>query len=310
MRRSKNYRFIYSDRCNMCGAEPEFQVFLGRRLDRRQGLWPKWKPGITTSILQCRVCALIYADPMPIPETLEQHYDITPETYWATPDVESASPDYSETIRTFARLSQRTPHTCSALDIGAGLGKAMVAFARAGFDVFGIEPSPSFHRAAIERSGIREDRLSLASVERADFPPASFDFINLSAVLEHVMDPADVLERTARWLKPHGLMHVEVPSSKFLLSRLVGLFYRLTGANYVINTCPMHAPFHLYEFGLESFVRLGRRTGYSVALHEYVPCAGYMPAWLIGPFNTLMKATDTGMQLIVWLRKDSSGTSC
>lgn len=108
-------------------------------------------------------------------------------------------------------------------------------------------------------------------------------------------------------------MYVEVPSSAFLLSRIVRLFYWFTGAgDYVINTCPMHVPFHLYEFGLESFTRHGLKAGYSVALHQYYPCASYMPRWAISPFNAIMRRTRTGMQLAVWLTKHNfrRTTSC
>ena len=250
------------------------------------------------------MCGLIYPNPMPIPETLDQHYDMAPEDYW-TDSYFHVDHDYLVgQINTFVRLSQRSPQTCSALDIGAGIGKAMVALDRAGFEVSGIEPSPSFRRWAIDRMGIPDGRLQLGSIERADFPLNSFDFINFAAVLEHLTDPAAALQKTVGWLKPGGLMYVEVPSAAFLLSRLVRLFYRLTGAGgYVINTSPLHVPYHLYEFGLESFVRHGARAGYAVAFHEHYPCAGYMPRWLIGPSNAVMRWTDTGMQLAVWLRK-------
>ena len=60
---SKSYRFVYSDCCNMCGSGLENQGFLGRRLDRRQGLWPRRKPGITVPIFRCRECSLIYREP-------------------------------------------------------------------------------------------------------------------------------------------------------------------------------------------------------------------------------------------------------
>jgi 2-polyprenyl-3-methyl-5-hydroxy-6-metoxy-1,4-benzoquinol methylase len=240
---------------------------------------------------------------MPIPQELAQHYDVTPENYW-TDSYFQVNPDYfAGQIATYERLSKRDPHASTALDIGAGVGNAMVALSRAGFEVRGLEPSASFRRAAIERMGIAPGQLTLDSVESADLPPNSFDFVNFGAVLEHLTDPAEALRKTVMWLKPGGLMHVEVPSSAFLLSRLVRLFYRLSGANYVINTCPMHVPYHLYEFGLESFVRHGPGAGYSVAFHEYYPCAGYMPQWLVLPFNAVMKWTDTGMQLAVWLRR-------
>ena len=298
------YRFVHADRCNMCGAESEQLRFFGRRLDGRQGLWPRSKTGITVSIVRCSVCSLIFPNPMPVPETLGEHYDVAPEAYWTeSAYFEDSANDLSETIETFSRLSQRAPKQCSALDIGSGLGKAMAALSRAGFDVSGIEPSASFRRAAIERSGIPQDRLMLASVENAEMRAGSFDFINLSAVLEHVGNPAAVLRKTVEWLKPGGLMYVEVPSSAWLLSALMRIFYRLTGSDCVINTSPMHPPYHLYEFGLESFVRDGRRGGYAVAAHRYHPCATYLPPWLSAPADRLMRYTDTGMQLVVWLKR-------
>jgi SAM-dependent methyltransferase len=169
--------------------------------------------------------------------------------------------------------------------------------------VSGIEPSPSFYRAAVERMGIPEGQLQLASVEEAQYEDDSFDFINFGAVLEHLADPAGALAKTIGWLKPDGIIYVEVPSSAYLVTRLVRLFYRLTGNRFVVNTCPMHPPYHLYEFGLRSFTLHGARAGYAVAFHEFFTCAGHMPRFLIGFFNRVMGLTDTGMQLAVWLQK-------
>lgn len=70
----------------------------------------------------------------------------------------------------------------------------------------------------------------------------------------------------------------------------------------------MHPPYHLYEFGLESFVRHGKRSGYSLAFHQYYSCAGFLPRWLARPLDALMRWTGTGMQLAVWLRKSSGET--
>src|SRR5215475_4183200 len=146
----------------MCGSGIEHQTFFGRRLDQRQGFFPKRTPGITTSIFRCRACGLIYANPIPIPQRLEDHYDIAPEEYcdWAF-----EVPDFSRQIGAFTRLGGRFPRSSSALDIGAGAGRSMIALMRAGFDAHGIEPSPAFRRAAIERMEIPEERLRLISVE-------------------------------------------------------------------------------------------------------------------------------------------------
>ena len=39
----------------------------------------------------------------------------------------------------------------TALDIGAGLGKAMLSLENSGFDTFGLEPSIPFHEKAISK---------------------------------------------------------------------------------------------------------------------------------------------------------------
>jgi SAM-dependent methyltransferase len=304
--KTKSYRFFYAERCNMCKSGPKYQVLMGRRLDRPQGLRPSRKPGIAVSVFRCRVCSLMYPDPMPIPENIEQHYDIEPGDYWHEAYFKIDPGYLGDQIKRFTSLTGRLPQESTALDIGAGIGKGMKALGQAGFGTYGIEPSPSFRSAAIERMGISNERLALTSLENADFPQGSFDFINFAAVLEHLTDPAEALRKAVGWLTPGGLMYVEVPSSAFLLTRLVRLYYRLTGTDYVINTSPLHPPYHLYEFGVESFRKNGNRAGYAVAFHEYYPCAAYMPRVLIKPFNRIMSATNTGMQLAVWLRRNTT----
>jgi 2-polyprenyl-3-methyl-5-hydroxy-6-metoxy-1,4-benzoquinol methylase len=222
---------------------------LGKRLNQRQGLFPKDKVGITKTVAKCDRCHLIYVNPMPVPQRLEDHYGIEPEQYWTENSYFEQDQNYFlPQLRRYQELSESIPGRqpgARALDIGGGIGKTMLAMSREGFDVYGVEASPSFYRAAIERMNISPDNLQLAMVEDAEFDPRSFDFINLGAVLEHLYDPAGVLERSIPWLKPNGLMHIEVPSSSYLMSTLVRWFYRLAGSDYVINTCPMHAPFHL-----------------------------------------------------------------
>ena len=63
----------------MCGAENTNHTILGQRLNKSQGLRPKKKIGISVSIQQCKNCNLIYSNPLPIPENLQDHYGTPPE---------------------------------------------------------------------------------------------------------------------------------------------------------------------------------------------------------------------------------------
>ncbi len=301
------YFFVDVDKCNMCGDSSPRHKVLGKRLNKRQGLFPKRKVGITTTVLQCSRCGLIYTNPKPIPANVSQHYDVPPENYWK-PEYFTLDKDYlKHHIDTFLRLYERPSGSdkLRALDVGAGLGKAVIALARAGFDVHGIEPSQSFYETAIQRMGIRRDQLSNVSIEDAAFDDNSFDFINMGAVVEHLYDPSAALRKAVGWLRPGGLIYVEVPSSSYLLSKLIRWWYRVCGADYVINTCPMHVPYHLYEFTRLSFEFHARNNGYEIARsYQFVGDVG-LPRIIRSVLDGIMWATGTGMQLVVWLRKPS-----
>jgi len=298
------YTFQPQVSCNMCAAPvAETAVTLGKRLGRHQGFRPRRRVGVTTTVQRCRGCGLIFSNPTPIPRDIGQHYDVPAESYW-TRDLSVADSYFARQIGTFHGLwGKGEGDDAVALDIGAGVGGAMASLERAGFDVFGLEPSAPFREVAIERKGISAERLALASVEDADYADASFDFVTFGAVLEHLLDPAGCLERALGWTRPGGLVHVEVPSSDWLMARLLDLAYRLQGLDYTTHLSPMHSPFHLYEFTLTCFERHAGRAGYEIASHRRLVADTYVPARLRRPVGKLMKWTDTGMQLEVWLRR-------
>lgn len=297
-----SYEFAPVTRCDMCGAEPDQFRNLGLRLNRSQGFNPRAAIGIAVTVRQCRRCRLIFADPQPIPSSFADHYD-EPEEYWDADYFEDEVGYFDAEIATAKRLLDFR-RGMRALDVGAGIGKATRAMTAAGFDVWGFEPSVAFRKLAAERSGIPEDRLALSAIEDARYGQGQFDFISFGAVLEHLQSPGHALERAMEWLKPGGIVQLEVPSARWLISRLVNLHYRLLGTSFVTNISPMHRPFHLFEFTLRCFKLHGLRTGYEIAQHETLVCSiRHAPALLHGPLRLLMAQTGTGMQLSVYLRK-------
>src|SRR5207248_544788 len=136
-----------------------------------------------------------------------------------------------------------------------------------------------------------------------------FDLVTFGAVLEHLYEPAFALERAVKWLKPDGLLHCEVPSSDWLMATLARIYYRVIGSRFVANLSPMHRPFHLYEFTAESFRRHGARAGYRVAEARIEVCSTRLPKalrWADPPLRAAMAATNTGMQLVVWMTPTTS----
>ncbi|NOT52799.1 MAG: class I SAM-dependent methyltransferase [Chitinophagaceae bacterium] len=300
---TKRYIFEEVEKCEMCGDPTARHKVLGQRLNTSQGAKPKRKAGISVSVKKCRNCKLIYSSPMPVPGDISDHYGIPPESYWY-PEYFKVDPGYfSSQINVIKKLMDIKPGMKS-LDVGAGLGKCMIALANAGFDTYGFEPSKPFYERAISKMNIPEEKLKLGMIEEMDYAPESFDLITMGAVVEHLYHPAYCIEKAFKWLKPGGLIFIEVPSSKYLMQRLVNIYYRLTGTNYVSNISPMHQPFHLYEFSLTSFEKLSERINYRIVHHQYHPAEiMYPPKFLRGLYKKLMKWTDTGMQLEVWLKK-------
>jgi ubiquinone/menaquinone biosynthesis C-methylase UbiE len=240
---------------------------------------------------------------MPIPNDIQDHYGVPPEHYWNEDYFQVSDGAYAHDLERFKKLADYRPGL-KFLDVGAGVGKQMVAYERMGFDVYGFEPSKPFHERAISKMGIAPEKLKLAQVEDVDYPEAEFDFISFGVVLEHLYHPSYCLSRALTWLKPGGLIHIEVPSADWLINKLVNRYYRLRGTDYVANLSPMHPPYHLYEYSLESFQKNGLTNGYEVVHHDRYVCPTYMPKILDGVMRKYMKATGKGMQLSVWLRKN------
>lgn len=286
----------------MCGSPSMGHKVLGRRLNRAQGREPRTEVGIATTIKRCNSCGLIYCDPLPIPLDLQDHYGVPPEEYWKE-EYFTLHDGYLKEELSVAKLLLPARGQQRSLDVGAGIGKSMLAMAGAGFDAHGFEPSKPFYERAIKRMGIRPERLQLGRIEEVQYPSDHFDLISFGAVLEHLYDPSTAIVKAMGWLKPGGVVHVEVPSAHWLVNRILNLYYRLRGTDFVANLSPMHEPFHLYEFTLRAFQLHAQQHGYQIALHRFYVCQTFMPRILGAMLKPIMLRTDTGMQLSIWLRK-------
>lgn len=296
----KQYLFKEIGSCNMCGSM-DFSI-LGLRLNQSQGRSPKSKKGIAVSVSRCDTCGLIFSNPQPIPNSINDHYDMDPNSYWSSEYFE-VSPDFFGTE--IAAMKGILPYqeNQKVLDIGVGIGKTLTALKSAGYQVSGIEPSRSFYQMAIDRMGISPSELKCASIEESEFQEEEFDIITFGAVLEHLYDPSDALSRAMKWLKPGGIIHAEIPHSRWLVSKLLNLYYFLRGTNFVTHLSPMHQPFHLYEFSEKSFVMNGKIHGYMVEKIDFY--CGYLglPVVIEKTLNLFMKIFNRELVMTVYLKK-------
>ena len=105
------------------------------------------------------------------------------------------------------------PATPSLLDVGAGEGFVMDHFARAGYGVHGMDFSS--HGCHNHHPHLL-DRLSCGDieelVEQAVHANAAYDLVILDNVLEHLLEPGQLLTGVAQLLRPNGLLIIEVPN--------------------------------------------------------------------------------------------------
>lgn len=299
----KKYSFQEVNTCEMCGENTEKHRVMGQRLNQSQGFSPRKKTGISVSIKKCSNCKLIYSSPLPIPNNIQDHYGIPPETYWK-PSYFEWEPSYF--IKQIADAKELIDFKdgMKALDVGAGLGKSMLSMQNSGFEAFGFEPSIPFYERAISKMKIDPTKIKLGAIEEVEYEQEIFDFITFGAVYEHLYHPFLSLEKAMKWLKSDGVIQIEVPSSKHLIAKLINTYFRIIGTSYVTNLSPMHSPFHLYEFGLKSFEEAGKKIGFKVVKSEYEVCdINPIPKFLHIPFRKYMEMTDSGMQLTVYLKK-------
>jgi SAM-dependent methyltransferase len=107
------------------------------------------------------------------------------------------------------------------LDIGCSEGILAVLLARAGHQVVGVDIEPEAIAAArallsAEPVAVRERvELCVGDALIADLGESRFDTVALGEVIEHLEDPAAMLERAAAFLKPGGRVVLTTPFGYF-----------------------------------------------------------------------------------------------
>jgi 2-polyprenyl-3-methyl-5-hydroxy-6-metoxy-1,4-benzoquinol methylase len=235
--------------------------------------------------MRCRDCDFLYtAPPLSAGVELERAYYDDPLRYSAfEPAVGPAS------IR--RRLKWLARHAKGRLlDVGAGKGEFVAEAGRAGWEALGIEPSPAFCRYARERLGVALFCGRLG--DETAVPTAAFDLVTLNHVLEHVEDPISLLRATAAYLRPRGLLFVEVPNCDSLFLRTADLHFRLRGLRWSSRLSPLHPPFHRFGYTRRSLAFALAGAGFKVVARRTFPGAdrGYRTPGGGGRLATTLRA--------------------
>ena len=185
--------------CPVC-ATPERRVVATHARD-----------GSALTTVMCTGCGLVHSHPMPSAAELDAFYASQYRAAYKgtlTPKLKHALRYATSAIARVQRLRAVLPQGAAVLDVGAGSGEFLYSAAQAGFVASGLEPHEGYSRYVRERYNLP---VTNATITTAHFAPASFDAITLNHVLEHLPDPVGALSQLNAWLKPEGVLFVEVP---------------------------------------------------------------------------------------------------
>ncbi len=103
------------------------------------------------------------------------------------------------------------PSRC--LDVGSGLGVFPALLKEAGWTCTALEPDPVACELISELVGIETVNANLMDVKDIGL----FDLITFNKVIEHVQNPVSFLAASKIFLRPGGLIYVEVPDGETAL---------------------------------------------------------------------------------------------
>lgn len=258
--------------CILCGSPLEMTV--SGLADTRFGV-----PG-SYDIYRCVRCRLEETLPRPSPSELKRLY----ETYYNFG---------GETGTRYTRLREhfffsflnrlwslldgdvsfyQRPGAGRLLDIGCNEGRGLRIYARNGFEVEGLELNTT--AAAVARNTGFEVHTCLLD----DFQPATaYNVAVLSNVLEHSLDPKQMLVDVHRILANNGQVWISCPNSESWLRRVFGRSW--------IN---WHVPFHISHFSANSLRELLESTGYT----QIEVCHITPAVWVAQSLIAFLFATD------------------
>lgn len=102
------------------------------------------------------------------------------------------------------------------LDVGCGGGGFLVAIAKRGVEVLGIEINPQW--IAYARANFQDNRLPECVVQEDILDPelgsriGKFDLITCNDVIEHVLDAAHAMQHMVSLLNPGGILVMTIPN--------------------------------------------------------------------------------------------------
>lgn len=264
--------------CSLCGSTGElcYPELQDRHFDA-PGTWAQ---------LECPNCQLIWLSPRPSPDDLAQlytdyytHAQLEEESVFVRAilrGIPAATQDYGNIVsdpwehrlgRLFsyfgplAEMGRRGTMGLSGtlrgslLDFGCGDGAFLRHMHSLGWTITGVERDP--RAAEVARAALGSELIHESLAEARAAQPEGYDVVTLSHVIEHLLDPIEILAECATCLRPGGRLVVATPNS-------ASRGHRRFGRSWL----HLDPPRHIQLFNASTLTELARRAGLRVETVE------------------------------------------
>ena len=236
--------------CFLCGAD-DYDVVYDARYDREKDvdLVQKFRASgdelLIDRLVRCRRCSFQYVSPRLRGELILGSYS------------EGDDPNYVSQLqareRTFtaalAEIERANGGPGRLLDIGTAAGAFVASAVAKGWQAEGCEPNRWLAEYGARHYGIR---IRQGSVFDQPYVPGTFDVITLWDVIEHTLNPREMLDRCAALLRPGGTLVVNYPDIGSWIARVLG-------RRWLFLTSV-----HLYYFDRRTMRRMLEAAGFTV----------------------------------------------
>jgi SAM-dependent methyltransferase len=153
----------------------------------------------------------------------------------------------------------------TVLDVGAGLGVFLHRMKQAGWEGVALDPDKQACKHIRDVVGIKT--ICTDFMEAGEI--GKFDVVTFNKVLEHVKDPAAMLVKAQEYVKPGGLIYVEVPDGELAVEEGMGREEFFLG--------------HWHIFSVDSLKLLFKQAGLEVvSIDRLREPSGKFTVWAFG----------------------------
>jgi len=190
---------------------------------------------LPVKVVLCKTCGLGYLNPRWDESSYFNFYKHEYDKYYR-PKLEGLKGEKQEINDTIIKRIDNyklMPHKVkNVLDIGSGAGENLLSFGQKfpKSELYAIEPS-KIGQSLLNKKGVKVISESINTEWEKEYQ-GFFDVVLLRHVLEHFLNPIEMLKKIRGVLKEDGILYVAVPNNLKPSGRLEGFWFRVVHTYY------------------------------------------------------------------------------